>query len=353
MKVDENKLFLWVLGVLALLGLILFILYPGNGSSSGQQISFSGETMGTTYEVQIAGSELDDSQIFALKQLVDTELIAVNDAMSTYIPESEISSFNRLDAGIWIPVGNRFRAVLIRSGEIMELTMGAFDPTLGPLIDLWGFGAKSVEGEIPSQAQIQSALNEMGFDKLELGAQGLRKNLEGLEINLSAIAKGFGVDRLASLLRAEGYENVYVEIGGELFCAGVNGRGLPWQIGIQIPSMGASESAMKVVRLENAALATSGDYRNYVSDEKGLRHHILDPRTGRPASHTLASVSVITDDCMDADSLATAFFVMGTEEGLKLAEQLPAVEALFIDRREGEFELTTTEGFKQAIILVP
>jgi thiamine biosynthesis lipoprotein len=117
--------------------------------------------------------------------------------------------------------------------------------------------------------------------------------------------------------------------------------------------MGASESAMKVVRLENAALATSGDYRNYVADEKGLRHHILDPRTGRPASHTLASVSVITDDCMTADALATAFFVTGTEEGLKLAEQLPEVEALFIDRIEGEFELSSTEGFKQAIILMP
>lgn len=342
-----------MLGAMILSAVIFFFLDPGGLAQPIEQFSFSGRTMGTTYEVQIAGVGVTESEVQILQAMVDNELEAVNASMSTYIPDSEISIFNKTDAGLWIPLGSRFRSVLNRSDQINRLTNGAFDPTLGPLINLWGFGAQSGTEDLPTESEIKSALQEMGFDQLEVGDQGIRKNLQGLKINLSAIAKGYGVDRVAALLKAEGFDNIYVEIGGEVVCTGVNGKGIPWRIGIQVPSFDALESYTKVVELSNAALATSGDYRNYSISESGLRHHILDPRTGRPASHTLASVSVITDDCMSADAFATALFVMGTEEGFEWVKTQKGVEALFIDRGENAFEFTFTDGFKQTLVTLP
>ncbi|MGA0368575.1 MAG: FAD:protein FMN transferase, partial [Kiritimatiellia bacterium] len=305
---NKNKFFLSLLVLLAALGVGLLLFYPVRKELP--LVSMEGNTMGTTYQVQIAGPLLDASAVTALQEKIDAELLAVNEAMSTYMPDSEISRFNRLPAGVWMPVGERFREVILRSAEIRELSGGAFDPSLGPLIDLWGFGAKEVGEAFPTPEQIEAAKMEMGFDQVELRGEELRKNLEGLEINLSAIAKGYGVDRVAALLRAEGYENIYVEIGGELRCTGVNAREIPWRIGIQVPRPAAAESALKILELNDAALATSGDYRNYSVSGGGLRHHILDPRTGAPATHTLASVSVLAGDCMTADAYATALMSM-------------------------------------------
>lgn len=353
MKIKENKFFLLLLLILGLFGGLLMVYSPSPGGAFSM-VSFTGETMGTTYEVQIAGVELDDAALLRLKRLVDAELLAVNEAMSTYMPESEISRFNRSGPGVPLPVGIRFREVLERSFEIFRLTQGAFDPTLGPLIDLWGFGAMGPQVAGPSEVEIQVVLQRVGMGLIRLSAEGLRKELAGVEINLSAIAKGYGVDRVADLLLAEGYENLYVEVGGELRCKGVNGTGIPWRIGIQVPEPGAASRATKVLGLDHKALATSGDYRNYVADESGLRHHILDPRTGRPATHTLASVSVMADDCMTADAVATALFVMGTDEGMAWVGQQEGIEALFIDREgEGHHRITATPGFQDALIALP
>lgn len=353
MKAQDSKFFLWILGGLALLGLILALIYPQGFVHPAPQPSFGGATMGTTYQVQIAGVDLDEMQLQALKTEVEAELLAVNQAMSTYMPESEISIFNREDAAEVWTVSPRFREVLARSFEINQLTDGSFDPTLGPLIDLWGFGAKKGSAAPVTQAEIDGVRDRIGMDLLTLTDAGLKKHKPGVEINLSAIAKGYAVDRVAGLLMAKGFENVYVEIGGELVCHGVNAVGVPWRIGIQVPAMEAEENAMQVVSLANRGLATSGDYRNYVADENGLRHHILDPRSGRPARHTLASVSVLANDCMSADAVATALFVMGTEEGMAWVEKQEGFEALFIDREGEGYRSTATPGFEEVLIALP
>lgn len=352
MMKNKNVYFLLLLIGLALAGALMSGYFPWQGAEL-PVVSFRGRTMGTTYHVQIAGADVDAWSVERLQAAVDAELLAVNEAMSTYMPESEISQFNRLEAGVWMPIGDRFREVFGRSAQLNRLTEGAFDPTLGPLIDLWGFGAKPIGTDFPTPDQIDQALSETGFQHLELTEKGLRKHREGVEVNVSAIAKGYGVDRVAEFLESEGFENLYVEIGGELVCTGVNGGGVPWRIGIQIPSPGAGESALQVVGLDNAALATSGDYRNYSVSDEGFRHHILDPRTGRPATHTLASVSVITDDCMNADAIATALFVMGTGDGYEWVKAQEGVEALFIDREGEGYSITATEGFEETLIAVP
>ncbi len=353
MKSKANIFFLGMLIVLAVVGIWLAQSPSVFPHKSGPVTSFAGETMGTTYQVKIAGTALSSEDTAALQTKVEMELLAVNEAMSTYMPESEISRFNRLEEDEVFPVGERFQDVLVRSFEIFQQTNGSFDPTLGPLINLWGFGEAGQKGEGPAEAEIQEVLKRVGMTLLKLTDAGLTKTVADVEINLSAIAKGYGVDRVAGLLRAEGYENIYVEIGGELLCRGVNGFDIPWRIGVQVPAMNASEKAMQVVGVENRGLATSGDYRNYVVDDAGLRHHILDPRTGRPAKHTLASVSVLAEDCMTADAVATALFVMGTEEGIAWVEAQAGLDALFIDREGEGYKNTATDGFKAAMIAVP
>lgn len=317
---------------------------PGAGP-----LGWRGETMGTTYQVQIADEGLRAEKVDAMRMKVEEELKAVNAAMSTYMPDSEISRFNRSDAQEVFPVSNRFLEVLGAAFFLHADTGGVFEPTLGPLIDVWGFGVEGPREEAPSSADIDAARARVGMDHLSLEEGNLRKTAEGVELNLSAIAKGYAVDRVLALLRGEGYENVYVEIGGEVACRGVNARGIPWVLGIQAPTAGSDEAAFRRLSLENRALATSGDYRNFVKNEKGTRHHILDPRTGRPTSHSLASVSVMASDCMTADAVATALYVMGTSEGMLWLAERPQYQALFIDRTEEGFKLTSTSGFEQAL----
>lgn len=353
MTTPKNKGLFLCLFLLAAAG-IWMIQAPTVAAPRKQDlISLGGATMGTTYQVQLAGEKLAAAERTALQVLLDRELEAVNAAMSTYLPDSEISRFNRLEAWELFPVSDRFREVLVRSFEIFRLSGGSFDPTLGPLIDLWGFGAAGRTAAGPSEEEIAAARTRVGMDHLQLNREGMTKGTGGVEINLSAIAKGYGVDRLAALLREKGFQNFYVEIGGELYCSGRKADGSDWRIGIQVPAMEASFKAMEVVRLQESALATSGDYRNYVADENGIRHHILDPRTGRPAKHTLASVSVLAGDCMTADAVATALFVMGTEEGMTWIQGQEGMEALFIDREGDRYRITATAGFQNAMIRVP
>ncbi|MEX2607681.1 MAG: FAD:protein FMN transferase [Kiritimatiellia bacterium] len=353
MKNTSSARLLWILAFLALLGTALLV-YDTHRMPSGAETTWRGQTMGTTYEIKLAGVRLKRDELVAIQRRVSDELVAVNDAMSTYIPGSEISRFNRLAAGTPLVIGGRFRDVIGKSFEVFEITGGVFDPTLGVLIDLWGFGAGSSAGApAPTEMEIAGGLGKMGFENIHLTDEGLSKEHEGLEINLSAIAKGYGVDRVADLLVKEGFQNVYVEIGGELVCRGVNPNGIPWRIGIQVPKPGAEATAMRVLSLHNWALATTGDYRNFLEEGGKRRHHILDPRTGRPAEHRLASVSVLASDCMTADAVATALYVMGSEEGMDWLEGHPELDALFIDRDADEFILISTPGFEEALISLP
>jgi thiamine biosynthesis lipoprotein len=336
--------------VLSLVG--IFFLWSGCSRSDPERILYAwgGQTMGTTYEVKIYFEELTEEDRFALQKKVEAELVAVNAAMSTWIQDSEISTFNQLPAGEEMQIGLRFQTVLQRSIDLNGLTEQAFDPTLSPLIDLWGFGAAKPLGAEPKKDQIEQALARMGMDKVVLEGNKLSKALDGVQINLSAIAKGYGVDQVAKVLEAEGITTLYVEIGGEVICRGKKPGNAFWHIGIQVPTPGAEISSQRIVKLYNKALATSGDYRNFHETEKGKRHHILDPRTGMPAGHSLASVSVVADDCMTADAVATALYVMGTEQGMNWLTLHPELNALFIDRTETGFKMTATQGFQTLMI---
>ncbi len=349
----EARRFWGTLILLAIVGLVLYIFVPGQQAPL-QMLGWEGLTMGTTYRVQVTGESLDEELVQEVKTRVEVELKLINDSMSTWLKDSLISEFNRSPVGESFQVDAHFRRVMEVARQAHEQTEAAFDPTLGPLIRLWGFDVATPEEE-PSEEEIQQALQLLGFSKvIQVEPDGgFSRSAEGVELNLSAIAKGYAVDRIAALLEQAGFTNLYVEIGGEVVCRGVNQLHSSWRIGIQTPREDSLDSALQVVRLENRALATSGDYRNVRRSADGRVHHILDPRTGRPTTHGLASVSVLAEDCVRADALATGLFVIGTERGLELVASLEGVEALFINREGEDFRIYMTPGFRDALVRLP
>lgn len=272
--------------------------------------------MGTTYSVKAMVTDVDASE---LQAAIDAELVAVNDSLSTYQADSELSRFNQAPAGEWVPMGPAFAAMVTLAGELYALTQGAFDVTIGPLVNLWGFGPMAEPETVPDEATIAAALAKVGFDKLEVEAGALRRQ-EGQYVDFSAIAKGYGVDRVAAVLAAFGVTDYLVEIGGELYGRGSNLQGQPWRIAIELPES-MVRRPYRVVSLRDQGMATSGDYRNYY-ERDGIRYsHTIDPTTGYPIRHKLASVTVLAETTALADGWATAINVMGAERGLALAEQ--------------------------------
>lgn len=345
---SEHKRFLAVLGVLLLLGLVLSVFKPPPLTPAG--VRFEGRTMGTYYIITLAGSQLPAAETERLHRLVEAELRAINQAMSTYIPDSEISRFNAAPGVEPFEISPAFRTVMERAFELHRETNGYFDPTLGPLINLWGFGHTGVPENTPGEAEISAQLAKVGLDRIRLTEEGLIKESPELALNLSAIAKGFAADQLLSLLLDEGYVNVFVEIGGDVAVRGKNPAGSPWRIGIQVPERDGPEDILKVLGMDAGGMATSGDYRIYREEHDGFAHHILNPRTGRPAESTLTSVTVIAADCMTADAISTGLFAMGTEAGLDWVNRRPGLEALFIDRLDGKFIHSPSEGFGRYVL---
>lgn len=294
-----------------------------------------GHTMGTTFSVRMAHVSLDFEQKRQLLGEIQGVLDEINRQMSVWDENSEISRFNRAPNGEFIGISSDFQAVVRRALEIAEATGGAFDPTVGPLVNLWGFGPKNGQKRVkPATEQLAAVRASIGWQNIEITADGrLGKRIPGLQLDLGAIAKGYAVDRVANLLLERGFSNFLVEIGGETRVFGQNPEHQAWKIGILRPD--DTQNIQKMVFLtDGRAIATSGDYRNFYRAENGeIETHIMDPRTGEPARHKTASVSVLAEDCMTADALATALFVLGPDEGLPLlAEKFPGVEALFILR---------------------
>ena len=308
--------------------------------------------MGTTYSIRLAVAPLDRGELRRLQDDVDAALAEVNRQMSPYHPDSEISRFNRAGANEPVAISPDFQFVVRRALEIAETTDGAFDPTVGALVNLWGFGPDGLRRTAPTPDQIAAARAITGWRHLRLSTEGhLAKGVADLRLDLGAIAKGFGVDRVAALLRERGIENFLVEIGGETLGAGRNAQGEPWRIGVLKPD--GSAALQGVAHLTGGkAIATSGDYRNFYRDETGeVRSHVVDPRTAAPVGHAVASVSVLAGDCLTADALATALFVLGPAEGLPLlAGRFPGVEALFLARAaDGGFDEIATPGFAEIL----
>ena len=227
--------------------------------------------------------------------------------------------------------------------KIFEETGGAFDPTVGPIVDAWGFGPEE-RVEPPKPEEIAVARTKVGMPKLRFEGVTLEKSVEGLHLDLSAIAKGWAVDEAARALDGLGFENHLVEIGGEVRATGSSPKGRPWKVGIERPEAGIGSRVAAAIPLDGASLATSGGYRNFVTIDGARVTHIIDPRTGEPVGHGLGSVSVLAASCVRADALATALFVMGAEEGLAWAES-QGVAALFLTLADEKVERASTGTF--------
>lgn len=289
-------------------------------------VEFSGPTMGVTWRVKAyAPPGLDTGRIQAQIQALLNRIIA---QMSTWEPTSHISLFNHAPAGGWLDLQPAFRHVLARALHWAELSDGAFDPTAGRLVDLWGFGAGGPAEAPPSDRDVDAALAASGWDRLALDGTRLFQP-GGLRLDLSGIAKGFGVDEVSRALTRLGLVDHLVDIGGELRGAGVKPDGQPWLAEIEAPPGEALPVGPIRVALHGLSIATSGDYRRYFVHDGRRYSHTLDPRTGRPITNGLRAVSVIAPECMDADALCTALGVLGPDEGLTFARE-HAVAAHFL-----------------------
>lgn len=311
------------------------------GSKSLELVVITGQTMGTFFQVKI---KQDDSIIidknFLQNEIIEI-LIKVNSQMSTYIEDSEISLFNKYNNTDWYSISEDFAFVLEKALQISKQSSGTFDITVGKLVNLWGFGSQLKEHTVPDNDQVAALMAITGYHHLEvrLDPPSVKKENLELYIDLSAIAKGFGVDKVAEYLDSKNIDNYLVEIGGEVRTSGTNQKNEPWKVGIEYPD--SSSGIYEVISLGSYSIATSGDYHNYF-EKNGIRYsHTIDPRTGMPISHKLASVTVIYKSCTLADAYATAINVLGPESGISFAleHKLPAY---LIIREEDGFVVKKT-----------
>jgi thiamine biosynthesis lipoprotein len=312
-----------------------------------------GATMGTTYQIKLITKEaaFDREQLHAD---VEQVLAEVDRQMSTYRPDSELSRFNRAPAGTWFSVSAATAEVVAAAREISEKTGGALDVTVGPLVQLWHHGPSHNRRGIrkprltpPTDADIAGARERVGYQKLEVRDRppALRKLVEGLEVDLSSIAPGYTIDRLADLLSQRGIDNSMVEIGGEIRAAGRREDGKYWRVAVERPAAGPRELYMSLP-LRDAAIATAGDYRKYFEFEGRRYSHVIDPATGRPMEHQLASVTVVADTCVAADGWDTPLLVLGPERGLECAEEND-IAALFLSRGKDHETVRETQAWKE------
>ena len=333
---------LLLLGALAALALLAL---SGCGPRE-HTLTLVGTTMGTSWSVQVPypPERLDQADLY---QRISAELQAVNERMSTYQASSELSRFNAAETTAWFPVSAELVRLVDTAIALSSLTDGAFDVTVGPLVNLWGFGPEVKADELPAQAEIDAALARVGWDLLETRSDppALRKAQPDLYVDLSAIAKGYGVDRMAALVEDAGITDYLVEIGGELRGRGVNAEGEPWRIAIERPEPGR-RAVLRVVALTDLGMATSGDYRNFFELDGQRYSHTVDPATGRPVDHHLASVTVLAERCAEADAWATALLVLGPARGMALANDR-GLTALFVERFGDELRVTESTAFAQ------
>ena len=317
-----------------------------SGDAADDLISFGGATMGTTYSVKLVDTQ-DGLDADNLATDIDRALSLVNQRMSTYLPDSELARFNEAGPGSWTSISDDTMTVIDEARRLSLLTGGAFDPTVGPIVDLWGFGPDRRQQRVPSPETITAVAETVGFDMVERrsGKPAIRKQAPGVRLDFSGVAKGFGVDKVTERLEAVGVESYLVEVGGELRASGHRANGQPWRVGIEKPAP-ASDGVQQIVHLEGEALATSGNYRIFFEQDGHRYSHIVNPRTGRPVDHDLASVSVIAPTTMEADALSTSLLVLGPEDGMNFATAHD-IQAFFIVGRDGAFREVASPAFSR------
>ena len=314
--------------------LLLLVLLPFlPGCEQERLVVISGPTMGTSYTVKLVGMGLDKMKIGAE---IDAELKRINSLMSTYDEHSELSQFNRSQGTDLFPTSPELLEVLRLSAEVHDHSDGAFDVTVGPLVNLWGFGPDPSRDSVPGDEEVEAARQRTGFGLLQIGGNGLHKEND-LYVDLSAIAKGYAVDHVALVLDAWSIRNYLVEIGGELRAKGKNDRGISWTIAVEKPGS-LSRSVFRTIELRDMSMATSGDYRNYFEVEGERYSHTIDPRTGQPITNNVASVTVLAPSAAVADAYATAINVLGVEKGLSLARELDLAVLILVKKADGFIE---------------
>ncbi len=336
----HRKLYIPLLSIVAIACILLYRCSMGKGQRS--MVSNEGTIFGTLYHAKY----LSDKD---LKAEIEAELQKVDASLSMFNPKSTISLINRNETD---KADEMLSEVLQLSFIINKATNGAFDPTVAPLVNAWGFGFKS--GQLPDSTQVDSLLALVGLSHIHLQDGKLTKDNPLSILDFSAIAKGYGVDRAAQVLRDRGIKDFMVEIGGEVVTEGVNEKGKPWRIGINKPdddSTSTNAELQDIVSLSGKAIATSGNYRNfYISNGKKIAHTI-NPMTGYPAQQDILSSTVLAPTCAEADAFATAFMVLGLDRAKQVLKSLPQLEAYFIySDQQGNYQTWQTEGFIQLTI---
>ncbi|MDY6903595.1 MAG: FAD:protein FMN transferase [Thermodesulfobacteriota bacterium] len=328
-------------------GLILLMGVGGAGCCFQKKASFSGRTMGTVYHIVVVTDIFTNTG--RLQQAVDDRLAAINNSMSTYIPTSEISRFNTIfEAGKGFDASRDFLTVLKTGKEIHALTNGAWDCTIWPLVKLWGFNHKEIQQTVPDRAAIETALACVDFAGITIKKGQVFKQSPCIVLDLASIAKGYGVDQVADLLKQKGITDFIVEIGGEVYASGCKKNGDQWRVGVNVPEASAEINAVRqTVAVSNKAVATSGDYRNFFVADGKTYSHLLNPATGYPVDNNVVSATVIAGSCVMADGLATALMVMGPADGVPLVNSLENMECLMTVRQaDGNYLDYKSAGFE-------
>ncbi|HZP87288.1 MAG TPA: FAD:protein FMN transferase [Burkholderiales bacterium] len=329
----------------------LTLLAAGSVAACARPVhaTIRGFTMGTSYAVELA-APIEDGVRTRLAELIEVELAAINRAMSTYDPRSELSQFNRRQDLRWVPASRGLLDVLDGASRISTASQGAFDVTVGPLVDLWGFGPQYRPRRVPNDEVIERVRESVGYQHVQIdpSAGAIRKRHSRTQVDLSAIAKGYGVDRVAMILDHQGVHDYLVEIGGELRARGTTAARRPWRVGIERPVEGRRVLGETVV-LENRAIATSGTTEDFFEQDGRHYSHIIDPMTARPVEHPPMAVSVVADTTMEADAWATALIVLGSERGYALA-QARNLAALFVTASGSTFDVRVTDALRAHLL---
>lgn len=329
------------------LGVTLFVRREAVDGQMALQV-IHGPTMGTTYTVKIMANSFTDARRDALQRGVAAELLAVNAAMSTYIPDSELSRFNKAPANVPFEASAGLLEIFGLAEQISVASDGAFDITVGPLVNAYGFGPDGSE-QRPDSDALAGLRARVGYRMIKRRTTALVKSRADVYCDLSAIAKGWGVDKVALYLEAQGIERYLVEVGGELRAKGDNASGVPWRVGIERPSDDGGRALQLALALGDRAMATSGDYRNFYRIDGRRVSHTIDPRSGAPVTHQLASVTVLHASAAVADGWATALTVLGHEAGLALADQRKLAAFFIVRQADGTYQTASTTAFENIV----
>jgi thiamine biosynthesis lipoprotein len=333
-----------------LLSTALSLLAACNDQEPRTQIDLEGKTMGTFYSVKISGDVKISKPL--LQQQVDALLERANDDISTYRPASVLSRFNQSHSTDPQPIPRGMADIILTAQRIGRDTQGAMDITVGPLVNLWGFGPDKRAVKVPEQQQIEAAQKNIGLQHLKLlsdsRGEWLQKDLPNMYVDLSTLGEGYGVDQLVKLMARNGITNYLVSVGGAVSSRGVNGQGKPWRVAIQKPT-DRENAVQALVDLQGYGISTAGSYRNYF-EQNGQRYsHVIDPVTGRPITHRLVSATVIASTALEADGWDTGLMVLGTEKALKLAEE-KGLAVYLISKTDEGFSAVMTPQFKAFLV---